>query len=106
VEGPFMGTAPVMPNASMVTGTVQTLKHEDQRPVLELLVQCADDVPDMANFVAEEIGNTIPIKINRHDQSKALPTPETHVRLRVEFRGDEWGGGYYANAEDVEPVSD
>ena len=99
-----MENVPVKPNASLVTGTVRCLQRPApgaQQPVLELLVRRAEDVESLANFAAADVGNTIAIKL-RGKMREGWPALQDYVRLRVEFRGDEWGGGYYANAEDLE----
>jgi hypothetical protein len=101
-----MGSVPVKPNASLVTGTVKRLQRPAlgaQQPILELLVRRAEGIEGLANFVAAEEGNTIPINL-RGEVREGWPAPQDHVRLRVEFRGDEQGGGYYANAKDLKAV--
>ncbi len=108
MEGSLMNAAPVMPNASLVVGTVQDLKspeHGQEFPVLALLVDEAENVADLANFCAEEVGNVIPVILQGPVHDKLL-RPKAKVHLRVEFRGDEWGGGYYANTEDLKLAGD
>ncbi len=107
MQGPSMGPVSVMPNASVVTGTVQGIEHPATArwPVLELTIRCADDVEGLPNFVAGEVGKTIPIHLRGQVRADQL-APQAQVRLRVEFRGDERGGGYYAHADDLEYVSD
>lgn len=107
MQGPPFGGVPVMPNASLVTGTVQGVERpvSARFPVLELTVRRVEDVEDMANFVTAAEGETIPIHLRGHVREGWL-TPQTHVRLRVEFRGDERGGGFYAHADDIERLDD
>lgn len=107
MQGPSLGYVPVVPNASLVTGTVEGIAQPQPfaLPVLELAVQRAEDIEDLANFVAEEVGKTIPIYL-RGEAPEEWPMLRSKVRLRVEFRGDESGGGYYAHVEDLEEVDD
>ncbi|MBN1284029.1 MAG: hypothetical protein JXB47_01380 [Anaerolineae bacterium] len=110
MDMPNFGAIPVAPNASLVTGTVQWPAQpgddEDKpwKPAVTLLVHKARDIGDLANFCADEVGGVISVTLRGRDVK--LPRPGTEIRLRVEFRGDEYGGNYYANAEDIEFIDD
>lgn len=104
MQKPSMGRVPVMPNGSLITGTVERVQRAPaDMPILELTVARVENVGDLANFCAAEVGETIPIHL-RGQVREDWPRPRAHVRLRVEFRGDERGGGYYAHADNMEII--
>lgn len=104
MQGPNLGAVPVMPNASLVTGTIQSAAppaQGQQHAVLVLFIQTAEDIDDLANFCTEEVGSSIQVNLRTEEPDSDLPEPGTEIQLRVEFRGDERGGGYYAHVENM-----
>lgn len=88
-----------MPNAGLVTGHIRALAQHPRREqdlILRLHVEHAEDVPDLPNFVASEVGREVKV-ILRQGGAAGLHAGD-RVRLTVRFEGDEFGGGFFANA--------
>lgn len=98
MEEPFLPVR-AMPNAGLVTGRVHAVAQHSRREqdlVLRLHVEQAEDVPDLPNFVASEVGREVEV-ILRRGKTAGLRAGD-RVRLTVRFEGDEFGGGFFANA--------
>ena len=104
MRSPF-GAVPVRPNAGKATGLIQSVAPLAQRPqdaVISFLVQKAENVAGMPNFVASETGRAIDVVVRR-----AAPLqlqPGSIVELTIRFEGDEHGGGYYAGPSEYRLV--
>gem|GEM_PF-861144 len=88
-----------MPNAGLVTGHIHALTahpRREQDVVLRLHVERADDLPDLPNFVASEVGKEVEVVLRRG--GAAGLRAGDRIQLTVRFEGDEYGGGFFANA--------
>jgi len=104
MEGPFL-PVPVMPNAAIATGTVESISADPARAgdaAICLNVRRTDRVADLPDFIHSEIGRSINV-IVRQGQQLDLRAGAT-IQLTVRYEGDESGGGYYANASDYQLI--
>ncbi len=102
MEGPFL-PIPVQPNRGRAIGRVEAVAPHPKRAqdtIVSLVVQRADDIPGMPNFVASETGHRIDVVVRSGRQLKLRAG--RRVGLTISYEGDERGGGYYANASDAE----
>lgn len=98
MEGPFLPVR-AMPNAGLVTGHIHALAAHPRRAqdvILRLHVERAEDLPDLPNFVASEVGKELEVVLRRG--GTAGLRAGDRVQLTVRFEGDEFGGGFFANA--------
>lgn len=98
MEGPFLPVR-AMPNAGLVTGRIHALAAHPRRAqdlILRLHVDRAEDLPDLPNFVASEVGKELEVVLRRG--GTAGLRAGDRVQLTVRFEGDEFGGGFFANA--------
>jgi len=104
MEGPFL-PAPVMPNAAIATGIVESISADASRAgdtAICLTVRRTDRVADLPDFIRSEIGQSINV-IVRQGQQLDLRAGST-IQLTIRYEGDESNGGYYANASDYELI--
>ena len=100
-----MHVAPVRPNAGKATGVIHAIQPHPQRAqdmIISFLVQSAEDIAGMPNFVATETGHAIQVTVRRgRDLGMRAGS---RMRLTVRYQGDERGGGFYANAADCQLI--
>ena len=104
MDSPFL-PIPVMPNASVAVGTIESVSSHPTRAgdaAICLNVRRTVRVAGMPDFIHSEIGRSIDV-IVRQGQQLDLREGAT-VQLTISYEGDESGGGYYANASDYELI--
>jgi len=83
------------PNNSIVTAKIKKIsKSPANRNSMELLILSSEDAGQMTNFTRDKVGDTL-IVFTTDDVS--MIKPDETIQAEIRFKGDEFGGKFFAS---------
>ncbi len=99
------GPVPVVPNGSDVSAAVEALEIVTEKPrtyLLAVRILSSHDVPGVPNLTKSRVGESVEVTVLGEDLS-GVELGDV-ISAKVQYRGDERGGGFYAR--DVTRLAD